>query len=62
VGCNKGEEAVRTTPILAARAKDSQGKGGFPDHLGGNPGAILKSISHRCYLFEVAFVWELVVD
>jgi len=25
----------------------------------GNPGATLKSISHRCYLFEVAFVWEL---
>ena len=24
-----------------------------------NPGANLKSISHRCYLFEVAFVWEL---
>ena len=28
-------------------------------HHGGNPGAILKSISHKCYLFEVAFVWEL---
>ena len=28
-------------------------------HPGGNPGANLKSISHRCYLFEVAFVWEL---
>jgi len=26
---------------------------------GGNPGANLKSISHRCYLFEVACVWEL---
>ena len=26
---------------------------------GGNPGANLKSISQRCYLFEVAFVWEL---
>ena len=26
---------------------------------GGNPGANLKPISHRCYLFEVAFVWEL---
>jgi len=24
-----------------------------------NPGAKLKSISHRCYLFEVAFVWGL---
>ena len=28
-------------------------------HPGGNPGANLKSISHRCHLFEVAFVWEL---
>jgi len=28
-------------------------------HPGGNPGANLKSISNRCYLFEVAFVWEL---
>jgi len=28
-------------------------------HPGGNPGANLKSISHRYYLFEVAFVWEL---
>ena len=25
----------------------------------GNPGANLKSISHRSYLFEVAFVWAL---
>ena len=27
-------------------------------HPGGNPGANLKSISHRCNLFEVVFVWE----
>jgi hypothetical protein len=26
---------------------------------GGNPGANLKSTSHRCYLFEEAFVWDL---
>ena len=32
---------------------------GIPSHPGGNPGANIKSISHRCYLFEVAFVWEL---
>ena len=25
----------------------------------GNPGANLKSVYHRCNLFEVAFVWEL---
>ena len=28
-------------------------------HSGGNPWANIQSISHRCYLFEVAFVWEL---
>ena len=28
-------------------------------HPGGNPGANLKSISHRCYLREVAFEWKL---
>ena len=28
-------------------------------HPGGNPGANLKSISHRCYLILVAFVWKL---
>jgi len=33
-------------------------------HPGGNPGANLKSISHRCHrhLFEVAFVWELIKE
>ena len=31
-------------------------------HPGGNPGENLKSISHRWYLFEVAFVWELTND
>jgi len=30
-----------------------------PHHPGGNPGANLNSISHRSYLFEVAFVWKL---
>ena len=28
-------------------------------HPGGTPGANHESISHRCYLFEVAFVWEV---
>ena len=31
-------------------------------HSGDNPGANLKSISHRCYLREVAFAWELTKD
>ena len=30
-----------------------------PHHPGGNPGANLKSISHRCHSILVAFVWEL---
>ena len=29
------------------------------NHPGGNPGENIKSDSHRCYLREVAFVWEL---
>ena len=29
-------------------------------HPGGNPGANLKSISHRCHPILVAFVWELI--
>ena len=35
---------------------------GSPCHPGGNPGANLKSISHRCFLVELAFVWELTKD
>ena len=31
-------------------------------HPGGNPGANLKSISHRCYPWEVAFKWELIEE
>ena len=30
-----------------------------PLHPGGNPGTNLKSISHRYFLREVAFEWEL---
>ena len=30
-----------------------------PDHPGGNPGANLESISHRCHPILVACVWEL---
>ena len=33
--------------------------GSYLNRPGGNPGKNLKSISHRCYLFEVEFVWEL---
>jgi len=32
---------------------------GVACHHGGNPGEILKSNSHRCYLREVAIEWEL---
>ena len=33
-----------------------------PPHPGGNPGANLKSISHRCHPILVAFVWELTIE
>ena len=33
--------------------------GGCCSHPEGNPGANLKSISHRCLPILVAFVWEL---
>ena len=35
------------------------GPHGVSSHPGGNPGANLKSISHRCHPILVAFVWEL---
>ena len=43
------------TSAVFASEKDVK----VPSHPGGNPGANLKSISRRCYLFQVAFVWEL---
>ena len=61
--------ATRSTPARpACRAAlaHRRGRGGRPcrpqqsqSHPGGNPGANIKSISHRCHLFEVAFDWEL---
>ena len=38
---------------------ESMVKGAGRSRPGGNPGANLKSISHRCCLREVAFEWEL---
>ena len=32
---------------------------GLLTHPGGNPGANLKSISHRCFLREVSYQWVL---
>ena len=32
------------------------------DHPGGDPGANLKSIAHRCHPILVAFAWELSND
>ena len=40
-----------TTSVAAAQ--------GLSSHPEGNPGANLKSISHRCHPILVAFVWEL---
>jgi hypothetical protein len=33
-----------------------------PRHPGGNPGANLKSISHRCHPILVVFVWKLIKE
>ena len=41
-------------PVSAALTSCSS-----PIHPGGDPRENLKSISHRCYLFEVAFAWDL---
>jgi hypothetical protein len=35
---------------------------GVQTHPGGNIGANLKLISHKGYLFEVAFLWELIKE
>ena len=55
--------ASERTPHTSERAPDfltSVSSGGRPPpHPGGNPEAHLKSISDRCYLREVAFVWGL---
>jgi len=42
------------TPASGTSAEELEGS-----HPGGNPGANLMSISHRCHLEEVAIVWEL---
>ena len=44
---------------MGAHRKCPKKGGRSSSHPGGNPGANLKSISHRCPLILVAFVWEL---
>ena len=46
-------------PLSVQAGSHLVAKVGLQAHPGGNPGANPKSISHRCYLFEVAFVWGL---
>ena len=41
------------------RAAPSAANSSLALHPGGSLGSNLKSISHRCYLFEVAFVWDM---
>jgi len=47
---------TRPDEISGAEARPLQGQDGPP---GIELRANLNSISHRCHLFEVAFVWEL---
>jgi len=51
--------AVVRSPGARRKVSEDLRQRGIVLHPGGNTGANLKSISHRCYLFEVAFVWEL---
>ena len=49
-----------TTSSTSSRVgTEVEGFQGLGFHPGGNPEAQVKSISHRCYLFKVAFVWDL---
>jgi len=48
-----------TSRSQAAASHSAHRVAGTVPHPGGNPGANLKSISHRRYLFEVACVWDL---
>ena len=72
VSCKKTLLLAGHAPMARGRSTNAAGfrwtPGGSNDrgreglnesHLGGNPGANLKSISHRCYHREVAFEWEL---
>ena len=51
-----GEDAVRARSDHVEDAAAREERARVP---GGNPGANLKSISHRCHPILVAFVWEL---
>ena len=53
----------KMSPITTYPQNGSNADGVFaPLRPGGNPGASLKSISHRCHPILVAFVWELIEE
>jgi len=54
-----GKITFLLSPILQVSTRQHRGCYQNSSHPGGNPGANLKSISYRCYLEEVAFVWAL---
>ena len=63
-GCDYGVPLQPSRPPTPAGAcllhpGDNIRANGTARKVLGNPGSNLKSIAHRCYLFEVAFVWEL---
>jgi len=52
--------SLKYEPASEKKLKGSSGvEGMVTTQPGGNPGANLKSISHRCHPILVAFVWEL---
>jgi len=61
----RGTSLIRNGSVPLARIVGSVARSkqvGGRNHPGGNPGANLKSISHRCHPILVAFVWELTED
>ena len=69
MGCEQDEVLRLPTLLTPCSAVEHHGGvsgankwGGAVSHPGGNPGANLKSMSHRCHPILVAFVWESIKD
>ena len=48
--------------VARGQHPSSPARGAYSPSPGGNPGANIKSISHRCYLRKEALKWELTKD
>ena len=52
-------DSLKISPQLDSKVAHDPGGSRATLHPGGNPGANLKPISHRCHPMLVTFVWEL---